>query len=140
MEEVVPKMARRRDSVAGQSRRGELDPTVDVRMRCKNNFPTVLSCTGKMAKEGYDCGSEIGTVTWARREKPSSSEETGRIWKEIIMRKILFLGSITSVPYLAMKEHDSPRHRRSAVSDPLRQEGRDGGPNFSRDLTVFVIR
>jgi len=63
MEEVVPKMARRRGSDAGQSRRrGESDPAESVRRRCMKNSPTVLSCIGKRTREGCDHGSEVGTV------------------------------------------------------------------------------
>jgi len=40
----------------------ELDPTDDVRRRCKKNSPSVLSCIGQKTKEGCDCGNEVGTV------------------------------------------------------------------------------
>jgi len=39
----------------------ELDPTVDVRWRCKKNS-SVLSCIRKRTKEGCDRGIEVGTV------------------------------------------------------------------------------
>jgi len=33
-----------------------------VRRRCMKNSPSVLSCIGKRARKGCDCGSEVGTV------------------------------------------------------------------------------
>jgi len=47
MEEVVPKMVRRRGSDAGQSRRSELDLAEGVRRHCKKNCPSILSCIDK---------------------------------------------------------------------------------------------
>jgi len=58
----VPKIAHRRGSDAGQSRRNELDPADDVRRRCKKNSPFVLSCIDKRTKQACDRGSEVGTV------------------------------------------------------------------------------
>jgi len=40
---------------------GELDPAVDVSRRCMK-FPSVLTCIGKMTKEGCDRGNEVGAV------------------------------------------------------------------------------
>jgi len=57
---VVPKMARRRGSDAGQSRRSALDSTVDDCRRCKNS--SVLSYLDNKTKEGCDRGSKLGTV------------------------------------------------------------------------------
>jgi len=59
MEEVVPKMARRRGSDGGQSKS---DPAECVRRRCMKNSPYFLSCIGKSTKEGCDRGSEVETV------------------------------------------------------------------------------
>jgi len=59
-------MARWESLGAGQSREDKLDPENDVRRRCKNNSPSVLSCTGKRIKDGCDRGSEIGTVDSGR--------------------------------------------------------------------------
>jgi len=36
---------------------GDLDPAEDVRKCCKKNSSSVLSCIGKRAKEGCDCGT-----------------------------------------------------------------------------------
>jgi len=36
---------------------GELDSAADVRRRCKKNFPSILFCIGKRAKEGCDRSS-----------------------------------------------------------------------------------
>jgi len=47
-----------RDSQEG----GEPDPAEDVRRRCMTNSPSVLSCKGKMKKEGCNCGSEVETI------------------------------------------------------------------------------
>jgi len=41
---------------------GELDPAEGIRMRCKKNSPSVLSCIGRRTKKGCDRGNEIGTV------------------------------------------------------------------------------
>jgi len=38
--------------------KGEPDPAVDNRRRCKKNSPSVLSYIGKRKKEGCDRGSE----------------------------------------------------------------------------------
>jgi len=74
-------MARRRGSDAWQSLWGdELDPALDVRMRCKKN--SVLSCIGKRTAEGCDRGSEIGQFTAGDTGKGISSEETERIWQK----------------------------------------------------------
>jgi len=51
--EVVPKMARRRGSDAGQLR-GVSYPAEGVRRRCMMNSPSVLSCIGKRTREGWD--------------------------------------------------------------------------------------
>jgi len=53
--------------------RGEFDPAVDVRRRCKKNSPSVLFCIGKRTKEGCDWGSEVGTVHSGRSGEFSSS-------------------------------------------------------------------
>jgi len=54
------KIVRRRGLDAGQFPQG-----------CKKNFPSVLSCIGKRTREGYDRGSEVGTVHSGRdREGP----------------------------------------------------------------------
>jgi len=58
MEEVVPRIARRRGSDAG---RGELDLAEGACRHCKKNFP-ISSCIGKMTREGCDRGSEVDTV------------------------------------------------------------------------------
>jgi len=60
MEEVLPKMTRRRGSDADNPG-GELDPAADVRRRCRNS-PSVSSCTDKRTREGYELGSKVGTV------------------------------------------------------------------------------
>jgi len=44
MEEVVPKMARRKDQIRENLEGGKLDPVIDDRRRCKKNSPSVLSC------------------------------------------------------------------------------------------------
>jgi len=46
MEEVMPKMARRKGLDAAQSKRKRItvDPAIDDRRRCKKNYPFVLSC------------------------------------------------------------------------------------------------
>jgi len=41
---------------------GESDPAEGVSTRCMNNSTYVLSCIGKKTREGYDRGSEVGTV------------------------------------------------------------------------------
>jgi len=63
---------------------GELDPTEDVRRRCKKNSPSVLSCIGKRTREGCDHGSEVGTVHSVRDgegpvspRKPKESDKRG---------------------------------------------------------------
>jgi len=63
MEEVVPKMACRRGSYAGQSRRRGVGSCREcVRRRYMKNSPSFLSCIGRRAKEGCDRGSEVETV------------------------------------------------------------------------------
>jgi len=58
---------------------GESDPADDIRRRCKENFPSVLSCIRKRTREGCDqervmrkisspgsiAGYLIFTMTWA---------------------------------------------------------------------------
>jgi len=65
MEEVVPKVAHRSGSDAGQSGRGESGPAEDVRRRCMKNSLSVLSCICKRTKENCDRGSEVRTVLWS---------------------------------------------------------------------------
>jgi len=58
MEEVVPKIAHRRGSNAGQARKDEKDPGEGVRGRCKKYSP-VLSCIdNRRIKGSCDYGSE----------------------------------------------------------------------------------
>jgi len=58
MEEVLPKMARRRGSDAGQFRKRWVRSSRGVRRHCKKNSSSVLSCI----REGCGRGSEVGTV------------------------------------------------------------------------------
>jgi len=62
MEEVVPKMARRRGSDQDSQGGGESDPAEGFRKRCMKNSPSFLSCIGKRTKEGCERGSEVETV------------------------------------------------------------------------------
>jgi len=62
MEEVVPKMARRRGSYAGNPGGSESDPAEGVHRRCMKNSPSVLFCVGKRRKERCDRGSNVGTI------------------------------------------------------------------------------
>jgi len=62
MEEVVPKMARRKGSDAGSQGGDESYPAEGVRRRCMKNSLSVLSCRSKRTKEGCDRGSKVETV------------------------------------------------------------------------------
>jgi len=48
---------------------GELDPANVERRRSKKNSPSILSCISKRIKEGYDRGSEVGTVHRGETER-----------------------------------------------------------------------
>jgi len=100
--EIVPKMARRRGSDAGQSRRW-----VRFCSWCpqalQEESPFVYSyktCIGKKTKEGCDRSSKVRTVHNGRDGKGQLSWGNRRILAEGIVRKISSPCKIADMPYL----------------------------------------
>jgi len=84
IKEVVPKMARRRGSDAGQSRRRWVRFCKGVRIRrCKKNSPFILSCIGKKGnkKRLWPWQRSRESFQRTRQGRASSSENTEGIWQ-----------------------------------------------------------
>jgi len=93
IEEVVPKMARRRGSEGG-----ELVPIESVRRRCKKNAPSVLSCIGKRTREGCDRGNEVRTVHSGQNGKGQFFREDRRNLAEEGVVKAILSRRVTGMP------------------------------------------
>jgi len=66
---------------------GELDPAEGVRRRCKKNSPSVLSCIGKRTREGFNRGSEFGSVKSGLGGERLVSEKIEEIWPKRKLKK-----------------------------------------------------
>jgi len=123
--EAVSKMARRRGSDAGQSRRS--DPAEGV---C--NSPSVLSCIGKRTREGYDRGSEVGTVhsAWDGEgpvppRKPKESGREGSCEKDFVSTKSRSVSNLCNG-----RCHTAPTSRRFNVGGAVLAPLSRGGPKW----------
>jgi len=74
---------------------GKLDAADDVCRRCKNNFPSVLSCIGKRTREGCGRGREVEIIHNGRDvegpvllRKPKESERTESCDKDFVSNNI----------------------------------------------------
>jgi len=123
MEEVVPKMARRRGSDAGQSRR---------RVRSSRGCP-VLSRIGKRTRESCDRGSEVWTVHSGRDGMCQFLPSKPKVSR----RKILSPRTVAGVPMFADR-----RQRAGNIAPVLASEADidyqevqcDRGPTGSLEL------
>jgi len=82
MEELVPKMARRRSSDEGQSRKRWVRSCRWCPQALQEEL-SFSSCIGKRTKEGCDRGSEVETVHSEQDGiGPVPREENERIWQK----------------------------------------------------------